>query len=350
MPGPSSTTVLSAPPPLEQPISDIRTGKTSWGWGQFFSQVWNNVQTVFTDDSSAFDSVSGGQYDTQVDELQKRTALTGGYAGEVDVAIKELQARLAQISGYQGECDAAIAELQMCAAQATGYQGECDPAIQELQALVALIQEGLPGSASAYTIYDTHLNRTNYSAIAYPGWIYFESDRKVAYVSNAGQWYYATGVYADVSGNRPSGLTQYEDKYLFESTDHFVKWKWFYNGGTPYWLFIGGEDNGTLANINTAGGIVGGPTMNDVGMYYCATDVGHRFIWNGTQWNLSDGEMPGWTTFSPTLFGPASWFQLVSPSGAVVTGITDAHGGSTGSATFGASVSPITGSGLFVRL
>lgn len=206
------------------------------------------------------------------------------------------------------------------------------------------------------TLFDTHANRlANYPPANYAvGTLFVETDRHVVYyckfdglTAHANEWYYASGTYVDVSANRPT-LGVYEDGYLFQSSDHFIEWK--YSGSGAYWTYIGGEDSGTLANITAAGG-AGGPTSHDAGMKYGATDVGHRFVWFGSGWDFAPGDcLSGWSFFGSAFYGDSGLFVLVPSGGGTISGITTPTGTATGTVTFGVWSSPIVGSVLWVRI
>lgn len=76
------------------------------------------------------------------------------------------------------------------------------------------------------TIEDAHANRANYAAASYPGILYYETDRKVFYLSVAGAWIYAGGQSAATQSALPADLGSDDAGFLCAVTDyaHLLQW------------------------------------------------------------------------------------------------------------------------------
>ena len=106
-------------------------------------------------------------------------------------------------------------------------QGPAQPPrhANELDALAALAMTRIPSRAQLqFVIEDTHANRSSYSAVNV-GQLYWETDRKVFYVSLGGVWRYASGVMIDLRVNKPSDLGSDDYGFLFlEVNNDFLSW------------------------------------------------------------------------------------------------------------------------------
>lgn len=160
----------------------------------------------------------------------------------------------------------------------------------ELKMLLAMVA-GSPGAGKdpAAVLYGTHAARVGYPASSYDKWFYFETDRKILYLSVVGVWEYAAGTGTDTFENRWADLTatdvgvpwlETSRSTIASSISPWPRYRW---DGTNWILTAGAflRTNAQLAALTAT------MTVQDVGAEVWISDRGYaHYEWNGTAWVL----------------------------------------------------------------
>lgn len=107
---------------------------------------------------------------------------------------------------------------------AAGPQGPAGPAGQPVD--YASIISGVVAQVTVRE--DTHAQRVSgsYTPPIGGGFLFYETDRDILYVSNSSAWLYTGGVYASTFANQPAGLTVNDAGFLFYATDQDSMYIW----------------------------------------------------------------------------------------------------------------------------
>jgi hypothetical protein len=109
--------------------------------------------------------------------------------------------------------------------------------------------QGLGGSGALVGTHSARL--ASFPASGYQsGTLFFETDRTVVYIDDAGTWVFAAGMYEDVLANRPVDLTVVDEGFLFLATDTGVLYAW--NGTALVFIPIGGTSSSLSVRTVTA--------------------------------------------------------------------------------------------------
>ena len=113
-----------------------------------------------------------------------------------------------------------------------------------------------PPAKTAALIEDTHAHRANYAASSYvDGTMYYETDRTVYYIVQAGTWVYMQGVMSGTLSpdTKPNDLGAADVGFRFDATDFFHEYVW---NGTVWhyapwdlgsgWMVMGGQPNPSI--------------------------------------------------------------------------------------------------------
>jgi len=145
---------------------------------------------------------------------------------------------------------------------------------------------GIPAQVSQI-IQDTHANRIAlYPAANYPNTVFWETDRLVLYVSEAGTWKYVSGVNVNTFSNRPADLGTGDVGFQFYASDFTVGWRW---SGTAFEYRYGIYER-TQAQLAALAALL---AASDVGFLVDVTDYEHILKWTGTAWSFQAGDGSG---------------------------------------------------------
>ena len=116
-----------------------------------------------------------------------------------------------------------------------------------------------PPPKTAILIEDTHTHRANYPANSYvDGTMYYETDRTVYYIVQAGSWVYMQGVMSGTLSpdTKPVGLALADAGFRFDATDFYHEYVW---NGTVWhyapwdlgsgWMIMGGQPNPAIFSL-----------------------------------------------------------------------------------------------------
>jgi hypothetical protein len=146
----------------------------------------------------------------------------------------------------------------------------------EAAALLAVLgQTSRPGTRRG-SIADTHANRGNYPALAFPDARYYETDRSYTYLSTGGQWIYAGGTMVGAVADRPGDLGSNDTGAVFNSTDS-LDYRW---DGAAWGALDTVRGGGALTHVGrltkvSAAGVIGESSLTDDGSKVSGTEPLH---------------------------------------------------------------------------
>lgn len=185
--------------------------------------------------------------------------------------------------------------------------------LDEIRALIAAIDPPQYIPQPVLLIEDTHANRANYSPLAYPNALYWETDRTVFYLAVGSHWNYVDGTMICTQAALPNDLGAHDVGFIAHVTvyGHDLRW---------------GGSNWDWENYSDQSGQ--GPVMFEVD----PASGWHLYDGSAVTYLKSDGTLG--TVTLPDLAGTAAYLKAGSPpSGPNAAVAPTASPSTTGSGT-----------------